>query len=312
MAKNSAFFGISVFSALLAFAPSASARRISDERGFEYEVRFTNPDCRAYRYAEEVRDAGGRRLTGPRPGAFCTRADYAKSIQRDASVFAKIAEWIEAPTTKSLFLSSLSFSESRVGELLCKAARRGVKVEFVLDSGTDAAQANKLKACSPRIQVHFRGNQGGLGFAHIKLLIVNPDDRETLRIAYGSANYSSGVSLHHENWSFVTVPAESHFAQAHLCAREGLVKHAASKASFAAHMRACRSDIDVAEEEDLKAYFAPAEGAAASKALIDSVARAREIRVAAHRFSYGKLLQSLRNRLLGGAQVKLVVDDDTY
>ena len=79
-------------------------------------------------------------------------------------------------------------------------------------------------------------------------------------------------------------------------------------------MKDCRSKIATKEEEDLKAFFAPAEGDAAGTALVGLVNTAKDISIAAHRFSFGKLLSALQARLSGRSapRVRILADDDMY
>jgi hypothetical protein len=306
----------------LSWAPLAQSKKLSDYQPFEYEVRFTNPLCAIYRYPEPVQSASGDTLTQMPRNVFCSSQDEEASSQQDASPMRKLLEWIRDPNTHEIFFAALSFSNDTLRDELCRAIEeRGVKLRFVLDRGTSLADANKLLACAPpsaiadrEPEMFLRGDQGSLGFAHIKLFIVNPSDPQTFRVAFGSANMSSGIVTHHENWNFVTTSPRSYFAQNHLCAIHALVEAGDSKASFREFMTSCRAKIQGPPEEDIQSYFAPADGSQASAVLLKAIASSHEIEIAAHRFSYNKMREALDEKLSSPdpARVKIVLDDDLY
>jgi phosphatidylserine/phosphatidylglycerophosphate/cardiolipin synthase-like enzyme len=136
---------------------------------------------------------------------------------------------------------------------------------------------------------------------------------ERPRLVFSSGNMSSGTVLHHENWHFVALPAETHFAQAHLCLMDGLLEHASSKGEYSSFVRSCRGAIEHQEERDLKVFFIPGEGDKAFNRMQKGLRGAERIDIAAHRFTYKGLMSNLRRRLdAGDAEVRLVVDDDLW
>jgi hypothetical protein len=290
-----------------------------------WEVLATNPTCKEYAYPEdtEVYSVAGERLVAKPKDVFCTRFDSSASGSRPESPQYRLIEWIQDPTTTEIFFTYLSFSNSKVTKELCTAiTERNVKVTFVLDSSSDTAKADELLACTPDPEkfpepnmprFESRGHTPGIGYAHNKIFMVNPG-AETIKFAFSSGNMSSGVVLHHENWHFITLPAATHFAQAHLCVIEAELEHYQSASEFRAFLKTCRADIPYPEEGDAKVFFAPAEGSRASKALTDAIAKADDIRIAAHRFSYTTMINALVKRLDGWEPpaVRLVADDDMY
>jgi len=122
-----------------------------------------------------------------------------------------------------------------------------VKVTIVLDNASDRTRAEQITACVPKSgdaerapRLLLRGNEGNLGLMHDKLFILDPRS-ESPRIVFSSGNMSSGTVLHHENWHFVKLPGETHFAQAHVCRIDGLTDHATSKGEFSSFMKSCRA-----------------------------------------------------------------------
>ena len=287
----------------------------------EYEVLFTNPVCKEYGYDGEVVSNGGKTLTAKPRDVFCSQADSAASAARPESPQNKLISWIKDPSTTEIFFTYLSFSNSTVTKELCKAiTERDVKVTFVLDSDSDRAKADQLLACKPESgdpdrapRFEMRGHEGGIGYAHNKLFLINPGS-ETIKLAFSSGNMSSGVVLHHENWHFITLAAKTYFAQAHLCMMEAELDHHSSKSEYKSFIEECKAAISAKEESDIKTFFAPAEGSRASQRLMDAVKKAKSIDIAAHRFSYSTLIKGLESRLEGSKPpaMRIITDDDTY
>lgn len=285
----------------------------------EYEVRFTNPTCKLYKYGEtqEVVDSAGDRLEAKPKDVFCSSTDSSASGSRPESPLYKLMSWINDPETKEIFFTYLSFSNSAVTTALCKAiTERDVKVTFVLDSSSDRVKADQILACQPptaanKPRFEQRGHTPGIGYAHNKMFIVNPG-ADRMRIAFSSGNMSSGVVLHHENWHFITLGSDTYFAQAHLCMMNAELDHYQSKTEYRNYIESCLGEIQQPQESDIKAYFVPADRMAASNQLIDAVYNAEAVDVAAHRFSYTKLVSSLKSVLGHNVPVRLVADDDMW
>lgn len=316
--------------ALLASACSAEVAQSDTQHlddgpplAFEsYDVLFTNPACQLYPYGpnQSVSSVSGAPLTAKPLGAYCTSADLQASGSRPESPQHRLIEWIDDPSTERVFFAALSFSNDAIRQALCRAVtERNVEIDFVLDSGTDRAKADALLACQPgngdpalAPTLHTRGGEGGLSLQHNKMFVINPH-LGSVKIAFGSGNISSGLVLHHENWHFVTVPAETHFAQAHLCAVEGLLEHGRSKADYMAFMQGCKSAIAAKEESDIKSFFIPGDMGRSTNTLIGAIDRAVAVDVAAHRFTHSTLVSRLKKRLqYDGIPVRFVADDDLY
>lgn len=266
----------------------------------EFDVRFTNPQC-------ESQDA---------PSTHCSQAHLDSNLLRTDTPHFKILEWIADSATEEVFITSMSFSNAQIERELCKASvNRGVRVTVVLDTETDFGVANRLKKCTGGISppnILERGNQGGLGIHHNKLIVVNPS-RSTMKIGYSSANFSSfGTVLHHENWSFVTLPSDTYFAQVHVCLIEGLTHHSLSRKDFSSFLDGCRAEIPYEEEHDIKSFFVPADNKKALNALIEMVESSQTVKIAAHRFTLPILFTTLASKLAHGNNVQLIADDDLY
>ena len=286
-----------------------------------FEVLFTNPECANYLYGQNVVSVGGQTLTQKPKNTFCTQNDAAASATRADAPQAKLLEWIKDPTTKEIFFAYLSFSNRTVQTELCKAVtERNVKVTFVLDNTTDLARANDLLACVPangdpafKPKLLRRGHGEGVGYAHNKVFFINPNDGD-IRLAISSGNMTSGIVLHHENWLFIQPARDSYFTEIHRCLMNGQIDHHETKTKYQKFIKDCRSKITFKEETDIKAFFVPGDGEQATKKIEEAIPEAATIRLAAHRFSYNKLIAALKKELESSspAQLSMIFDDDTY
>ncbi|MBX3198316.1 MAG: hypothetical protein KF894_09235 [Labilithrix sp.] len=289
----------------------------------EYTVLFTNPVCKKYAYtdAQDVFSNAGTRLLHKPENVFCAPSDAAASGARDSSPQKKLVDWIADPETKEIFFTYLSFSNKVVSAELCKAVtERNVKITMVLDRETDLSTANQVLACQPgngdasfAPHLELRGHDATIGYAHNKVLLINPRS-EAPRIVFSSGNLTSGAVLHHENWHFIRAPARTHFAKAHVCMMDGMLEHYRTKREFSTYIKACRDGAGVGEESDIKTFFVPGDGGRAGKEIQSGVRRASFIGINAHRFSYRLLRTELEARLASASPpaVKLIVDDDLW
>jgi hypothetical protein len=284
----------------------------------EYEVRFTNPVCKDYKYTQPVKSNAGALLTQKPKDVFCSNTDKTVSGSRPEAPQYKLLSWINDPATKEIFFAYLSFSNSTVMKAVCEAVKtRKVKVTFVLDDTSDMSVADQLIACDPNlVRFEKRGHDGGIGYAHNKLFLINPypENGGDMKLAFSSGNMTSGIVLHHENWHFITPERDTFFAKAHLCLVEGVLDHATSKADYASFIKSCKAQIAEPEETDVKTFFIPGEGYRATDFVVKGIRNAKQIRLAAHRFSYNRMLDALRQEMssTNKAELQMVYDDDTY
>lgn len=137
-----------------------------------YEAVFTDPVCATYEYAQPVANARNTGMLFAKPkNVYCTKDDSLASGSRPGSPQSRLKALIDGTASgDELFLSYLSFSDDVEATALCEAAKRGVQVEFVLDSDNSRAQA--LRDCGADVMI--RGHLGSVGFQHTKLVMVNP------------------------------------------------------------------------------------------------------------------------------------------
>jgi hypothetical protein len=281
-----------------------------------YDVLFTNPLCREYTYATPMMTAdGSTELTTKPKNVYCSRSDIPASAARPESPQNKLISWIqELGAGDEIFLAYLSFSNSAVTTELCAAAERGTKITFVLDAR--GPQADMLEQCGGTILL--RGHAGSIGYAHNKVVLINPKGSSTyMKMTFSSGNMSSGVVTHHENWHFIDVKRKSYFAQAHVCLMEAQVSEEASsgRAQYRDALNACRADITAKEEDDIKAFFIPAsdDRRRAERYLLGGISEAAAIDLGAHRFGHPKLISALEAKLdAGDLTLRMVADDDLY
>lgn len=281
-----------------------------------YDVLFTNPLCREYTYASGVESADGTTtLTAKPKNVYCSSSDIPASAARPTSPQNKLLAWVETlGSSDEIFLAYLSFSNRAVGDALCAAVGRGTKVTFVLDAPSPASE--KLETCGATILL--RGHAGSIGYAHNKVILINPHgDSEYMKMTISSGNMSSGVVTHHENWHFIEAARDSYFAQAHVCLMEAQIDEDSSsgRTQYKTALNTCRSNIDAPEETDIKAFFIPNRDDAkrAEKYLLGAIDEAKKIDLGAHRFGHTKLINKLEDKLEAGTlALRMVADDDLY
>lgn len=286
---------------------------------FQYDVAFTNPICAEYSYPSEVLSNSGKRLNSKPRNAYCKNSDAKVNAANPDGALSRMRRWIQDPSTTEIFLATLTFSNTSIRYDLCQAIEeRSVKVTMVLDSQTSQKQADLLRACQPKDGKSFptvvtRGGAGGLGYAHNKLVIFNPNS-DVVRIVFASGNLTSGLVLHHENWNFITLPAKTHFAEAHRCLMTGMLDHGDALDTYAQYITDCKKSISYPEEGDIKVYFVPGEGDKALEEIRQGLADSYRVDLAAHRFSLWELIDGLVDFQTGkvpGA-VRVLFDDDVH
>ena len=302
----------SVFALVFLFSNQLWAISLKDYKPFEYEVLFTNPECAEYTYPQPVLANNGESLLAKPKNVYCKPADHARSAKRANSPHKRLLDWITHKDTKDIFMAYLSFSNPEITDALCAALKKGTTLSLVLDAkpGETNKHAESLKECG-QASVYYRGNQKGLGFAHNKLMVINPSDAKTIKLVFSSANMSTGTSIHHENWNFVTTSPKSYFAQAHQCLMKGMIENGDSRKEFVAFIDQCRQAIATEEESDIQTYFVPGEGKKAFAAIKEMAEKSTRLNTTAHRFS-GIFVALFEELLKAGKPLRLVTDDDMY
>ena len=292
----------------------AEAVKLSDYRPYSYEVLFTNPTCETYDFKRELFSNAGNPITSKPDDVYCKASDEAASVARKSSPQYRLREWITDASTKELDLAYLSFKSKAITTALCEAVKRGVKLRLVLDSGDGEknASAESLKECGKegQVEVHYRGETGGLGFAHNKIMIVNPRS-SAVKIVFSSGNMTTGTSINHENWNFITTSGSSYFAQVHSCVLDGMIVAGESKQSFKDFMGNCRSKISAKPESDITAFFVPVDGKEALAKVREAGMNSTLVEGMSHRFS-GDLVKLFAQFLASGKNVRFLLDDDVY
>lgn len=315
------YFILSIITVSYAFAST-----LQDSEFFNYDVYFTNPECKTYHYDEAVYSIRGRLLNSKPKNVYCKRGDFSLNADREASPHYNIIKLINDPKVDELFLTFLSFSNSDVAENLCEAIeKRNVKVTFIIDSknrerdGADKyleliskCKAENLPAGTTANipQTYFRGNTRGLGYAHNKIILAKYKNSKKVKIVYGSANMSSGTILHHENWHFVTTSEETFFYQAHVCLKEGMLK-AESKSEYKKLINACREKIEYPKETDIDFFIVPTDGRKAIGKILEGIKEAKSVDIAVHRFTHTDIVRALVKEG-ENKDIRLIADDDIY
>lgn len=293
----------------------ALAVKLTDYKPFAFEALFTNPVCATYNYDRPVTTESGKTVTAKPKNVYCKQSDEAASVARSTAPQYRLKEWISSPDTKELYLSYLSFSNKNIAKALCDAVSRGVKLTMVLDHGEERLpnkDAETLKNCgrSGLVQVNYRGSTGNLGYAHNKILVVNPGQK-VVKIVFSSGNMSSGTSTNHENWNFITTSGDSYFAGAHKCVVESMISGGDTRDNFRTALNDCRAKIKAQPESDIKVFFSPIDGRAALSQVQSAGNSATDISAMSHRLS-GDVARTFQSLLAKGKPVRFVLDDDIY
>lgn len=293
----------------------ALAVKLSDYTPYKFEPLFTNPVCATYNYDRPVITENGKTVNAKPQNVYCKQTDEAASVARQNSPQYRLKEWVSDAGTKEIMMAYLSFSSQNMVKALCAAVGRGVKLTMVLDTGEDHLpnkDAEGLKQCGRAglVSVNYRGSSGGLGYAHNKILIVNPGQKE-VKIVFSSGNMSSGTSTNHENWNFVTTSGDSYFAGAHKCVVESMIAGGDTVANFSKNLDACRSKIKAQPESDIKVFFSPVDGREALSQVQSAGNSAKDISAMSHRFS-GDMARTFGSFLSKNKPIRFILDDDIY
>lgn len=296
---------------LSCFCSNAFAVKLSDYKPFKFEVLFTNPVCQTYKYDRMVTTHSGEIVDSKPQNVYCKPADENTSVARENSPQYRLVEWITAKDTKEIHAAYLSFSSKNIVSAMCSALQRGVKIKLVLDGveGETNKSAEGLKKCGD-IEVTYRGQTGGLGFAHNKILIVNPG-KDVMKIVFSSGNMTGGTSINHENWNFITTSGKSYFARSHVCVIDAMIKAGDTKANFRNYLDKCRSGINTRPETDIFVFFAPVDGKDAFAQITEASKRSVLIEGMSHRFS-GSIVTLFSDLLKQGKKIRFLLDDDIY
>lgn len=306
----------SVSFVLLSFLSSNTfAVKLADYSPFKFEALFTNPICETYKYDRTVITESGNSVSAKPKGVYCKPADEAASVSRKNAPQYRLIEWISSPDTKEIHAAYLSFSSKNIVQAFCSALQKGVKVKLILDGG-DGPEVNPnkdaegLKKCGD-IAVTYRGSTGGLGYAHNKIMMVNPNDTKVTKIVFSSGNMTSGTSINHENWNFVTTSTESYFAKAHNCVISTMIEAGDTKKNFGKFLNSCRAEIKAKPESDIAVFFSPTDGNEALAQVTDAAKSSKLIEAMSHRFS-GALAKLFTELLVTRKEIKFILDDDIF
>jgi hypothetical protein len=312
----------------------AHAVKLTDYQPYNYDVFFTNPKCKAYAYNRSVYANDGTPLRAKPKNTYCKIGDRSRNYNRETSPNFNLRKLIGDKSVTEVFLTYLSFSDSKVAKALCKAIEnRNLKVTFIIDSknttderrqqgamkrfeqvskcrAKDSVLADGEKRNIPNMKI--RGNEGGLGYAHNKLIIAHYKDPAKVTLVFSSGNMSSGTLTHHENWHFVTTNKQSFFYQIHECLRVGMLEYGKKRSTYKNFIGKCRSEIEAPEEEDMKVYLVPSDGKEAMDNIVKNSRRAKSLDVAVHRFTHKTFIKALADAAKAKKEVRFIADDDIF
>ncbi|SMF27049.1 phospholipase D-like domain-containing protein [Pseudobacteriovorax antillogorgiicola] len=337
----------------------------------DYEVLFTNPTCPEKQFVsyrdpaldERVEDFFGMKLSDlpstdvdldkgiPTVGGgfrktiaantSCSRSDKQASVLPAAendlrtkdSPYVRAFQWInQALAGDSVFVTSMSFSDSDFSSALCDAAIRGANVKVFINSPkvTSKPYTNLSECPVEEDLVTLVGYSRKGRLAHMKSIVVelnNPEHQELsgkVRFSFQSGNISDGMWGHQENWNFVTLPKSHWAAQDHICLRDTItVESMKNLGNWYYMMNQCRvnrgiNSVRMADVSFMN-FFVPISGVSGyddeevlAETLQDEVARSSKVRIAAHYLTEAKLIAALKKRLIEDESfsVELLLDDE--
>jgi hypothetical protein len=326
------------------------------------EARFTNPNCPSRSYlgyfeptapaespltpgfayalpqfvgggstpvAVPLRDGTTRSAT--KPGVYCFQSDSEASVERPDSVYSRIKDMLSSTTDQdTIKISTFSFSERRINKLLCDALTRGTKVQIVYGSPSPVVEGLSTGSCAAALkaEVYYGGASGGESarLQHSKYILVERPSASQASLTFQSANITSGVSLHHENWTFVELPLRDELIVRHQCHFGALFsshfnKYDVGIAGFRASIKQCmetNTPSMLAPALAIQPYFVPSQtddkldGKRAIDDLVAEIVKADAIDVISHHLTYKPLLEALTAALQRGASVRVILDNELF
>jgi hypothetical protein len=299
---------------------------LTESKYFDYQVFFTNPECPLYHFLAPIETNDGSLIYHRPQGAYCTQNDLSFNESRVSSPHFHLIRLLENKDINNYFISFLSFSNTDFINKICQVVQeKEVVFNILIDSNNQSKPAmiktvEFLNSCHRKslykngeLNIFFKGNRGGIGFAHNKLIIAKYKNSEKVKIVFSSGNMSAGTSLHHENWHFITTHQKTFFSQIHNCLQEGTLNFSESKKEFEDFMSQCRKKIIFPEEEDIQLFYIPSMGQKALSKINEEIEKSYKIQMAFHRLSHGGLIEKLGNFISDSNKIlQLVGDDDIY
>lgn len=254
------------------------------KNGTEYNVLFTDPECRRYSYVQKTASNGGYDLKNKPKNVYCrNQFDLATSGSRPESPQFQLVELVKSKETRQILMTYLSFRNKAVKKALCERMQSSdpIPVRLIMSSSEDTTIAEEVKACNPKMFTYdTRGLEGELGYAHNKIFMALQSPIKTegnfdwmsqltrgqrVTIVFSSGNMTSGPVMHHENWHFISTDAGTHFAKMHMCVMqsEWNEKTGRARTTYMKAISDCRKTLAKEgnpQEQDIHVFFVPGEG----------------------------------------------------
>ncbi len=208
---------LSIIGLSLLYGSSASFAETLQERSgdvYNYDVLFTNPTCKGYKYDKPVETQDGSFVSAKPKNVFCTRADKEVTTARTGNSLVigqnespknRLMNLINAKSTSEIYMSYLSFSDREVFEALCdKLKKNELKLTLILDAGgenrtidedlkkyLESGERLNKKAVRSRVEKEFTKDKEILRQKLIKLRsISNRNTAENEKLEALIKNYS--------------------------------------------------------------------------------------------------------------------------
>jgi hypothetical protein len=319
----------------------------------QIDVVFTNPECPSRPYegfiapvdVTSLASGGGIQFDPPnvvssttvplrdgqgsrshtRKGTYCFWQDAEATDARPNSVFQKLKAAIESMEhDDQILISTFSFSNRPIASLLCEALGRGASVELVTGSASALAADLASGECRGGVATWRDGSSVSSGrLQHAKFMLLTDSSAGETTVTFQSANLSSGVNLHHENWTFIKAQSDAPFVQRHLCQFAALRDaHFNDPQSSIDAFRSAYAGCHGAQPSEpnlaIEPFFVPAttngksDGQRAMEALIHEIEHSEQVDVISHHLTNKKLVGALIAALGRGNRVRLIMDDELF
>lgn len=279
-------------------------------------------------------------LPGKKAGAHCDGSETREAAKASGTED-RLIEIMNLPEIKSVKLAYYSFSNSRIRNALCEAAKnKNLHIRIYIDSSPEnIGSVTELESCSSNVSIQPVGMGYGQYIQHMKIFLASElEDPVPLSELSGSLAKSAaktkayvvsssgnmsgyGTSLHFDNWLFFETDYAENIIQQNVCALRSMDGQSTtfdSRKQFAKNYADCRKDIDGAERSDLRFYAVPHgskhgfQNPEPYREYEYMIRQAKyEVLVAIHRLTTENMYKPWLNAIKRNVPVSVIFDDDT-
>jgi hypothetical protein len=273
---------------------------------------------------------------GEKAGAHCDGSEV-KEAAANSGIEDRLIEIMNLPEIRSVSLAYYSFSNSRVKNALCDAAKnKNLHIRVYIDASPEnVGSVQDLETCSPNVVIQPVGLGFGKYIQHMKIFLATTfEDPVPLAdlsgnqaksaahskayVVSSSGNMSSyGTSLHFDNWIFYETEFSENIIQQNLCALRSMDGQSSTQDTrdlFSSKFEKCRKNIASKERSDIRFYAVPHgfKNPQAYQAYEYAINGAKsEVMVAIHRLTTASMYRPWISAIKRKVRVSVIFDDDT-